>query len=55
MAGQLAVRDGSVRLSGTVRTQVEKDAIRVAVDNVAGIKGVDGEVVVLPDEVVPGI
>ncbi|MHA1547807.1 MAG: CBS domain-containing protein [Alphaproteobacteria bacterium] len=44
----MAARDGSVKLVGTVRSQVEKDAIRVAIDNVAGIKGVDDEVAVIP-------
>ena len=50
----LVVRDGAVSLFGSVRSENEKEAVRVAFENVDGITGVEGEVSVISDAVVPG-
>ena len=41
MCPEVTVRDGVVHLWGQVRSQAERDAARVAVENIEGINGVE--------------
>lgn len=45
----VTVTDGVVHLWGTTRSDIEKRAARVAAETVAGVRGVDDHLAVLPD------
>jgi CBS domain-containing protein len=45
----VVVQDGEVRLFGALRTEAERDAVRVATENVDGVSGVKDETVVVPE------
>lgn len=45
----ITVTDGVVRMAGPIRTLELKEAAQVAIENVAGIKGVEDDTVVSPD------
>ena len=48
----VTVADGIVHLWGGIRSQAEREAVRVVADNVRGVKGIEDHLTVLPKQAV---